>query len=329
MKNNKLAKIEDVAVEKDYQRLLEDVKSIREKGLYTAYKAVDNILVQTNWQIGERIVREELRHKDRAGYGKYLIENLAVDLNFTKRDLYRIIKFYRLYPIVGSVIPQLSWTHYYQLVNIDNAKKRSFYENKIIQNSWSVRELLRQIKANLYENTSPKEIQDTFQVKLPAVKTSEIFKDTYNFDFLQLQFGNKEKVVEDLIVNNIEKFLKEIGVDFGFFGRQVPLKIDQETHFIDLVLHNKAIPCTILVDLKLAKITSQDIGQMNKYVTCYRKTRQYPYEKDTIGLIIGREAGAEEICYALGDLEEKIFVAVYKAKLPSEEKLKEAVKQLS
>ena len=102
--------VSDVRDSKDYKSLLHELQSIIKKGQYAAYKAVDNIKVQTYWQLGERIVREELKHKNRADYGKYLINNIAVDLGIARRDLYRIIRFYHCYEKVGSVTPQLSWT---------------------------------------------------------------------------------------------------------------------------------------------------------------------------------------------------------------------------
>jgi hypothetical protein len=118
-----------------FQNLLQELKSLISKGQYTAYKAVDNIKVQTYWQIGERIVREEMKNKDRADYGKYLITFLSDDLGIEIKLLYRIVTFYRIYPIVASVMRQLSWTHYYALIDIDNDRKRSFYKNKTIINS--------------------------------------------------------------------------------------------------------------------------------------------------------------------------------------------------
>ena len=127
--------------DKDYQDLLRELQSLLAKGQYTAYKAVDNIKVQTYWQSGKLIVREELKQQNRADYGKHLVESLAVDLKINRRDLYRIIKFYRSYPIVGTVSPQLSWGHYYCLVDIEEDNKRLFYQNKAVLNSWGVRDL--------------------------------------------------------------------------------------------------------------------------------------------------------------------------------------------
>jgi len=312
-----------------YNDLLQELKSILAKGQYDAYKAVDNIRVQTYWQLGERIVREELNNQDRADYGKYLIRALAVDLSIHKRRLYEIVQYYRAYPIVQSATAQLSWTHYVALSEIDDNEKRLFYESRAIRHSWSVRELKKQIKANLYENTPRKEVLDVYKVKLPAVDTKKIFKNTDDFrPFIELQPDKSEKALENRILENFEMFLQELGSDFSILGRQVPLKIDGETHYIDMVLYHRGIPCMVLIDLKVGKVDSRDIGQMNKYIGYYRCNKQYEHEKETIGLIICRKAGREEIAYALDGLEEKIFIAKYKVMLPSEEQIKRAIKKL-
>ena len=322
--NNSVSDIQD---SKDYKSLLQELQSILSKGQIKAYKAVDNIKVQTYWQLGERIVREELKHKDRADYGKYLIDSLTIDLNTPKRRLYEIVRFYRTYPIVRSVTAQLSWTHYVSLIEIDKDEKRAFYQNKAGLHSWSVRELKKQIKSKLYENTPQNEIEEIFKTKLPATEPQKIFKGLYDFSPLGLQV-NSEKELENRILADFEVFLKELGEDFAILGRQTPIKIDGKTHLIDIVLYHRGIPCVVLVDLKIGKLNSRDIGQMNKYVGYYKRNKQYEHEKDTIGLIICRDAGREEIIYALDGLEKKIFVAKYKVKLPSEEKIKQALKGL-
>jgi len=311
----------------DYQNLLNELKSIIEKGKNKIYKIVDNNLVETRWQIGERIVREELKYQDRADYGEYLLKNLAIDLRTTRPRLSEIIRFYKCYPIVRTLCGQLSWRHYVLLITIINQKERKFYEQKIIVNSWSVRELARQIKNHLYQKTDDKEIEEILKTKLPAVvDLQKIFKPDYDFNFLEIAPSHQEKELEDKIISNIEHFLKELGSDFMFLGRQVPILIDNEKHYIDLVLYHRGIPCVVLVDLKANKLDSRDIGQMNKYISYYRYNRQYVYENDTIGLIICKEAGREEVIYALDGLEEKIFVSLYKTKLPSEEQIKRAVR---
>lgn len=131
-----------------YDQLLNDIKSILQKGLLQAYKAVDNIRVQKYWQVGERVVREELKHKDRADYGERIIERLSIDLGFIKRDIYRMVRFYKTYPIVTRVASQLSWSHYIELIQVTQEEKRQFYEIQSIKNIWSRDELRYRIKSN-------------------------------------------------------------------------------------------------------------------------------------------------------------------------------------
>ncbi|MHB8903578.1 MAG: PDDEXK nuclease domain-containing protein [Patescibacteria group bacterium] len=318
-----------LVAQNDYQNLLHELKSIIEKGKSNVYKAVDNNLVETRWQIGERIVREELKYQDRADYGEYLLKNLAIDLNTARPRLSEIIRFYKCYSIVRTLCEQLSWRHYVLLITIVNQKERKFYEQKIVANSWSVRELARQIKSHLYQKTDSKEIEEMFKTKLPAIiDIKNIFKPDYDFNFLEIAPNHLETELEAKIVHNIDSFLKELGGDFSFLGRQVPILIDGEKHFIDLVLYHRGIPCIVLVDLKSDKLDSRDIGQMNKYIGYYRNNKQYVFEEDAIGLIICKEAGREEVVYALDGLEERIFVSIYKTKLPSEEKIKRVMREL-
>lgn len=312
-----------------YKNLLQELQSIISKGKNSAYKAVDNILVETRWQMGERIVREKLKYQDRAEYGEYLIKKLALDLGIKKQRLSEVIRFYNCYPIVRSMSGQLSWKHYTVLISIDNKKERNFYEVKTIKHSWSYRELLNQIKNRLYQNTDQKEVLVISKNITPTITDiAKIFKPEYDLNFLNISAFHQEKELEEKIVKNIESFQRELGGDFSFLARQMPILIDGKKHFIDLVFFNRSIPCIILVDLKIGKFDSRDIGQMNKYLGYFRNNRQYAYEQDAIGLIICREAGHEEVFYALGGLEDKIFVAKYKTKLPSEAIIKMIVREL-
>ncbi|MCK4613635.1 MAG: hypothetical protein KAU14_02435, partial [Thermoplasmata archaeon] len=134
-----------------YNEVLTDIQSLLEKAKYQAYKTVDNLRVQTYWQIGERIVREELKHKSRADYGDRLIEYLSIDIGIRTRILYRMVQFYQSYPILSTVSTQLSWSHYTELILVGDKVERSFYETGAIQNRWSVRKLRDTIKSNLFE----------------------------------------------------------------------------------------------------------------------------------------------------------------------------------
>ena len=311
----------------DYNTLLNDIKSILEKAKYQVYKAVDNLRVQTYWQTGERIAREELKHKERADYGEKILEKLAVDLGFIKRDLYRMVQFHRTYPIVTSLMSQLSWTHYVILIGVKNKDVREFYEGQIIQNNWSVRELEKQIKSKLHERIR-KECKIVVNQPAVSILPERIFKDTYNFDFVKLGDDYSEKSVEDGLIKNVEALLLEFGQDFSLAGRQRKIVIDDQIHYVDLEFYHRGIPCIIIVDIKVGKFTSEYVGQMNKYLNYYKERRKYNWEKNPIGLIVCEYKGEEEVHFAIGGLENKIFVAEYMKKLPTENEIKMKLKKI-
>src|SRR5215211_4771389 len=136
-----------------YEELLRDVRQILETTRARAYQAIDNLRVQAYWQVGERIVREELRQGSRADYGDRVVGRLADDLGFGRRDVYRMLRFYRTYPVVTALNPQLSWTHYTVLIGVADSAARQFYETMAVRNAWSVGDLRRQIGEDLYRRS--------------------------------------------------------------------------------------------------------------------------------------------------------------------------------
>ncbi|MBI4706731.1 MAG: DUF1016 family protein [Candidatus Omnitrophica bacterium] len=312
-----------------YNEILRDIRSLLEKATYQAYRAVDNLRVQTYWQIGERVARGELEHRERADYGERIVESLTVDLNMQKSTLYDMLQFYKTYPILHAVRGELSWTHYRILMRVANAEEREFYEIQTIQNTWSTRRLESQIRSNLYQNILKEgKLSIIKPLHLKLLLPEQVFKDTYNFDFLQLQNGHSEKQLEEGLLANVERLLLEFGTDFSLAGRQRKIMIDYETHTIDLEFYHRGIPCIVLVDLKIGKFKSEYVGQMNKYLNYYRENKVYPWEKSPVGLIVCEYKGKEEAHYALGDLEDKIFVAEYKAKLPGEKEIEIRVRNI-
>ncbi len=303
-----------------YKQLLNDVKSILQKGLSKAYKAVDNIKVQTYWQIGERIVREELQQKDRADYGKKIIDSLSKDLKIDRRLFYRIVKFYRLYPIVVTVSPQLSWSHYEALIGIRNDEIRKFYEDSSIRNSWSIRELRNRTRNNEYEKARKKgEIVVKLPKQLPAPE--EVFKESYDFDFITLKEKHSEGELEDALLDNIQKVLLEFGRGFAFVARQQKILISKQWERVDLLFYHVLLKCYIIVDLKARELRRGDIEQVTRYLTYYRK-HKLEDDKDPVALIICKSHDKIDVYYSAGKDKDDIFVAEYKTKLPSEEEIK-------
>jgi len=304
-----------------YNNLLKDIKSILQKGLTKAYKAVDNIKVQTYWQVGERVVRKELQHKDRADYGKKIIKNLSNDLKIDRRLFYRVVRFYRIYPIVVTVSPQLSWSHYEVLIGIKNKEIRRFYENSSIRNSWSVRELKKRLKNKEHQKARKKgKIIINLQKQIPMAE--EVFKDSYDFKFLDLKQGYKEEDLKDELINKLGKFLQELGSDFFIGRREAPVLIGGNYDKVDLELFHSGLLCYILVEIKTEKFKHSHVSQMYSYLNWYKENKGHPNQNSPIGLIICKTKDEETIHYALGDLKKEIFVAEYKTKLPSEQEIK-------
>jgi len=304
-----------------YEEILQDIRSLLQRAHGQAYKAVDNIRVQTNWQIGERIVRGELEHQARADYGQHLVENLARDLGFHRRDLYRMVQFYRTYPIVTTLLSQLNWSHYTLLITLEDPEQRRFYEAQTVRHAWSVRQLREEITGPLYERTASAERRAVTTAFLPAVAPDQAFRDVYDFDFLRLPPAYSEQDLEAALLRDVEKLLLELGPDFALLARQQKLVIDGQLHAIDLLFYHRGLQCLVLVDLKVVPFESAFVGTMNKYLNWFRENQRYAWERAPIGLIICRHAGQEEVHYATGRLENRIFVAVYRVRLPSEEEL--------
>ena len=310
-----------------YSSLLKDIKSILQKGLTKAYKAVDNIKVQTYWQVGERVVREELEHKDRADYGKKIIKNLSNDLKIDRRLFYRVVRFYRIYPIVVTVSPQLSWSHYEVLIGIKNKETRRFYENSSIRNSWSVRELKKMLKNKEHQKERKKgEIIINSQKQIPMAE--EVFKDSYDFKFLDLKQGYKEENLKEELINKLGKFLQELGSEFFIGRREAPVLIGGNYDKVDLELFHSGLLCYILVEIKTEKFKHSHVSQMYSYLNWYKENKLQEGQRSPIGLIICKTKEEETVHYALGDLKKEIFVAQYKTKLPSEQEIKSKLIEL-
>jgi len=319
--------VTEVALLPEYDALLREVSGLLETSRNRAYQAVDNIKVQAYWQVGERIVRAELEHKERADYGKRVVERLARDLRMARRLLFEIVQFYRTYPLMHTLRVELSWSQYGVLMRVGDARARVFYEGQAVRNGWSVRDLEEQVRSDLYARsvregaTAAPIIPDGIVAE--AVRPEDAFRSIYHFEVPGLPAAFSEDALERALLSHFERFVAELGPDFYIRRRQQPLTIDGQVHRIDLELYCRAIPAVVICDLKLGPFDDRDVGQMNKYVNYYReRVPRYPWEKPPIGLIICARAGQEEVRYALGGLEEKIFVAEYRVKLPSEETIK-------
>ena len=231
----------------------------------------------------------------------------------------------------GSRFP-LSWTHYFHLLKIDILKEHDFYEIETISNNWSIREIQRQYQSSLYErltlNRNKKQIKALSKKDQVITDTIDSLKDPFVLEFLDLKEDSRysESDLENAIISRIEHFMIELGKGFLFEGRQRRLSFEGDNFYVDLVFYNRLLRCYVLLDLKIGKLSHQDIGQMQMYVNYYNKKVKLPEENLTIGIILCKEENKTVVEFTLPENNNTIFAKEYKLYLPSKHQLKEQLK---
>ncbi|ODS37341.1 hypothetical protein BEH94_07135 [Candidatus Altiarchaeales archaeon WOR_SM1_SCG] len=231
--------------------------------------------------------------------------------------------------------PILSWSHYCELLKVENEIGRSFYEQEANKNNWSVRELKRQINSMLFERLAYS--KDTEAVMRMAEKgqiiekPEDAIKDPYILEFLNLkeETSYTESQFEQAIIDKLQYFLLELGSGFSFVARQKRITIANRNYYIDMVFYNRILKCFVLIDLKTGELDHSDMGQMNFYLNYFRENEKSEDENDPIGLILC--TGKDDVFarYVLGGVSNKIFASKYRLALPSEQELKLKLKSIS
>ena len=311
------------------EMVINEVKRIIEESKRKVVSYVNTTLLFTYWNIGKLIV-EYQGGKERAKYGDRLIERLSIELTkeygggFSKRNLEMMRKFFEYFPIAQSVLAQLSWTHYQLVLRVENPLARDYYINEVITRQLSVRELERLIKTNTYEREKSNQI--TYEDDKKNIDVS-ILKEPYILDFLNLSLNYKEKDLEQSIIDNMSKFLLELGKGYLFHSRQKKLKIDNKTYYVDLVFYNSILRCYVLIDLKLDKLQHNALSQMDLYCNYFDENIKTYEENKTIGLILVKENNEIVIKYSSLLKDKSIYVSIYKDYLPSKEEILMIIKK--
>ena len=323
-----------------YNDLLETISSTLQSAKENAVKAINTELVNANWEIGKNIVEFEQQGNEKAEYGSALLANLANDLKvkfgkgFSKSNIYLCRQFYIKFPIFQTVSGKLSWSHYSELLTISDELSRKFYEQQTIKENWSFREMKRQIDSALFQRLALSKDKNAIlalsEKGQEIQKASDIIKDPYIFEFLELQKGSfiKERGLEKKLIENLQKFLLELGKGFTFVSKQYKITIDNEHNFIDLVFYHRILKCFVLIDLKVRKVKHQDIGQMNMYLNYFKEEENTESDNEPIGIIIATDKHEFLVKYATGGLSNKIFVSKYQLYLPDQKVLEDKVKEI-
>lgn len=302
-------------------------------------QSVNTTMVVTYFEIGKIIIKEEQQGKERAAYGKYILKKLSNHLTkefgrgFSVTNLKQMRLFYSVYSIGQKPSDQfkLTWSHYVKLMRIDNDEERKFYEIEAYENQWSLKELQRQFDAALYERLSlsrdKKSIKELAQKGQIVTKIDDNLKDPYVLEFIGLpeKTSYSENELEQKIIDKLENFLLELGKGYAFIGRQKRFTFDDEHFRVDLVFYNRLLKCFVLIDLKIGKLTHQDLGQMQMYVNYYDRNVKLDDENKTIGIILCKDKKDALVEITLPENNKQIFASKYLTVLPSKEELKNLI----
>ena len=342
-------------------RFAEDLRGIVRSNLQKVYSAINFGQVNTNWNIGRRIVEEEQHGQTRAEYGKRVIAiaSQALTEEFGKGYSQTNCKSYRKFYIefqkfaIGQTLSAqspkqiqqtvsaqfenelelLPWSHYERLMRVTDKAARIWYMHEAAKEMWSFRTLNRNINTQYYErmllSQMSNEVEnEMIQNTVPYQRDKfEFIKNPTVLEFLGLP-GNKgytEQKIEQAIIDNMEHFLLEMGKGFALVARQQLIRTPLEDYYVDLVFYNYLLKCFVLIDLKLNKVTYQDVGQMDMYVKMYDELRRGSDDNPTIGIVLCSETDENIARYSVLKGNEQLFATKYKLILPSAQELQDEI----
>lgn len=327
--NKDLITTRETNEEQFYQTLRSYVIDAQKK----IYVAVNAAMVTAYWKIGHDI-HEACGDNDRAQYGKQLIKKISAKLTaefgkgFTPSNLWNMHQFYRVFPELSMINPQLSWTHYRSLMRVPDKEARDFYLEEAVKSEWSTRQLDRQINTMFYQrllsSRDKESVAAEIEKSVPKPEYTKILHDPYVLEFLELEDNEHyyEGELEQALIDHFQKFFLELGRGFTLVGRQVHLVIGKKHFHIDLVLYNILLRCYVLIDLKVDELTHDDIGQMQMYVNYYTRKKMNPGDIPPVGLLLCAEKDDAVVEYTLPEDNQQIFAAKYLPYLPTKEELR-------
>ena len=309
-----------------------DIKTILEQARGKARSAVNAAMVEAYWLMGQRIVQEEQQGDSRATYGQRLLENLSKELSasfgkgFSYANLRNFRQFYLTYPdqaICYTVCSKLSWSHNRLIMRVDDPQARSYYLQEGAQQQWSVRQLERNIQTHSFQRLLSSQADGSQVSPAGGNALLEFIKDPYVLEFLQLpETGQiKESKLEQAIINELQKFLLEMGEGFSFVARQMRISTETNHFYLDLVFYNYLLKCFVIIDLKTGKLSHQDIGQMDMYVRMFDDLKRGEDDNPTIGIILCDSKDETVVKYSVIRENPQLFASKYQRILPTEDEL--------
>ena len=317
--------------------LFAEIREVLVTARRTAYKAINFAMVTAYWNVGRLIVEDEQKGHIRAEYGKAILADLSKRLTdefgkgFDERELRRIRQFYLVFPKWDALRPELTWTHYRLLIRVQNEQARLWYMNEAAEQTWSSRQLDRQISVLYYErllnSTDTLSVREEAENNLAQLAPQEFIHDPYVLEFLNLKNypALHETDIEKSLINNLQSFLLQLGKGFCFVARQKLMRYEEEDFYVDLVFYHSILKCHVLIDLKLGKLTHQDVGQMDRYIRMFDDLYKHTDDNPTLGLILCSDKNEAVVKYSVLAEHRQIFASKYLLELPTPEVLQQEI----
>ena len=329
---------------KSSDQLLSDLRTLIAETRQDVARSVNSALVMLYWNVGQRI-RQDILKERRAEYGREIVVTLSRQLveefgnGFSRPNLFRMVRFAEVFPeqeIVSTVSRQLSWSHFVEIIPLEDDLQRDFYAEMCRIERWSVRTLRQKIAGMLYERTAlSKKPEELAKKELATLREEDrltpdlVFRDPYFLDFLGLKDTYSEKDLEAAILRELESFILEIGVGFTFVARQKRITVDHVDYYLDMLFFHRKLRRLVAIELKLDKFRAEHKGQMELYLPWLEKYEKQAGEEAPIGLILCADKSDEHV-ELLQLSKSGIRVAAYLTELPPREllrqKLHEAIK---
>lgn len=322
--------VDNLSIKQDYDNFLRQLKERIRNAQIRAALSVNRELIILYWQIG----RDILNRQQQQGWGAKVIDNLADDLRkafpemkgFSSRNLKYMRSFaeaYQNFEFVQQLAAQIPWGHNIRILDtVKDTAEREWYIRQTIEQGWSRNVLVHQIESGLYRRQG--KADTNFSLTLPTPQSElaqQLFKDPYNFDFLNLGKEVQERELEKALIEHIRHFLLELGVGFAFVGSQYHLEVEGEDFYLDLLFYHLRLRCFVVIDLKVEAFQPEFSGKMSFYVSAVDDLLRHQDDMPTIGIILCKYKKQKIVEYSLRDMNKPIGVSTYQLRKGLPEKL--------
>ena len=326
--------VNNLSIPEDYHHFFEELKERICNAQVRAALAINRELILLYWQIGADILNRQQQQK----WGAKVIDNLAADLRkafpemkgFSSRNLKYMRSFAETYPdfeFVQEVLAQITWYHNITLIEkVKSPDERLWYARQTIEQGWSRNVLVHQIESGLYKRQG--KADTNFSRTLPKPQSElaqQLFKDPYNFDFINLGKEAQERDLERALIERIRDFLLELGVGFAFVGSQYHLEVEGEDFYLDLLFYHLRLRCFVVIDLKVEEFKPEFSGKMSFYVSAVDELLKHRDDMPTIGIILCKYKKQKIVEYSLRDMNKPIEVSSYQLREGLPERLQESL----